>query len=51
MNDVWVINAETVGDFRTILMRMDGRLDALENDVAMNASGSEQQLAALRHEL
>ena len=51
MNDVYIINAETVGDFRTVLMFIDGRLDAIENDVAMNASGSEQQLAALRHEL
>ena len=51
MNDVYIINAETVGDFRSVLMRIEGRLDALENDVAMNASGSEQQLAAIRHEL
>ena len=51
MNDVHIANAETVGDFRVVLMRIEGRLDALEHDVAMNASGSEQQLAALRHEL
>ena len=50
-SDVYIDNAETVGDFRTVLARLEARIETIEHDVAMNASGSEQQLAALRHEL
>ena len=47
-DDVFVQNATTVGDFQNILQSLMQRLDTLEGEVAMNASGSEQQLAAIR---
>ena len=48
-SDVYIDNTETVGDFRTVLARPESRIETIEHDVAVNASGSEHQLAALRH--
>ena len=47
-SDAAVENANSVGDFQTTLWRIMARLDSVENDVATNASGSEQQLAFIR---
>ena len=47
-DDVSIGNANTVGDFQTLIARLDVRIDQLENELAMQGSGTEQQLATIR---
>ena len=38
----------TVADIQTVLHRVLGRIEAIENEIVSNAHGSEQQLASIR---
>ena len=46
--DVTVDNCLSVGDIQAIIRRIEQRFEVVEHETAMNASGTQQQLAALR---
>ena len=49
--DVYIDNAHSVGDFQVILHRLQDMIETMQNEMEMNGTGIEQQMAQVRVDL